>query len=170
MNMLKNLALAGVFLAMATGPAMALDASEVRMMLQNGVHEDVIISMLQNDKLNAPLSAQEVVELNSMGASSTLLQYLTNPSYVNQSPVVTDSTTTYSSPSTVVTQSPTIITTEPQVIYTTPPPVVYYPNRYYYGRPYYRSGPTFSFSFGSGGRRHHGGGPRWGGPRGRPRW
>ncbi len=167
MSRVGKLGLLGLMMALSAAPLLALDANDIRNMLQNGVQESVIISMLQNQKLSRPLTTQEVIDLNQYGASAALLEQLTHTSSVDGS----YSTTTYVSPPTTITttpaptivQSPTVVTTSPQVIYTEPS-TVYYTTPYRY----YRPSPGISFYFGSG-RRHWGGGPRWGhGPSYRP--
>ncbi len=172
MSRVGKLGLLGLVMALSAAPLLALDANDIKNMLQNGVQESVIISMLQNQKLSRPLTTQEVIDLNQYGASATLLEQLTHSASVDTS---SSYTTTYSSPSTtttitpaptIVQSPPTVVTTSPQVIYTEPS-TVYYTEPYRY----YRPSPGISFYFGSG-RRHWGGGPpRWGhgGPGFRPR-
>lgn len=155
---------AGLALALfAAMPASALDANEIVQLVKNDVQDTVIINMLQQNKLERPLTAQEVLILSNEGASSTLLEYLTRPESVSSSYVppartasspviVTDSTT-----SVVETVSPTIVTSEPSVVVTSPNTVYYgstyaYPSTYYYPYTYsypytYRYGPTYSFGF-----------------------
>lgn len=165
MSRVGKFGLLGLIMVLSAAPLMALDANDIRNMLQNGVQESVIISMLQNQKLFRPLSTQEVIDLNQYGASATLLEQLTHASSVDGS-----YSTTYVStitPAPTIVQSPTVVTTSPQVIYTEPSTVYY--STPYYGTPYrYYNSPGFSFYFGSG-RRHWGGPPRWGpGPGYRP--
>lgn len=170
---IRKMLVAGAMALTLSLPALALDINDVKVMVQNNVQEDVIINMMQNRSLSGSASAQDIVDLTNMGASPTLLSYLTN----SGAPAVT-----YSAPSTTYVQpAPTcspsyVVQQQPQVVVTSPPPVYYYSDPYRY----YRPGPTFSFSFG-GGRRHWGPGPGWGhrpgwgrpphrGPRGRHRW
>lgn len=189
-----KIALLGVSLLLFSGAAMALDVSDISQMLKSDVQDSVIINMVQSQKLDRPLTAQEVVLLNSSGASPALLEYLTRPeavssSYVASRPAPTvvagSSAPVYQQPApTVVTGSsapvyaqpaPTVMTNtcptttyvNPNYIY--PAPTVVYPSYSSYYYPYYyptyRSRPSYSFSFGFGSGRHWGRGPGWGGPR-----
>lgn len=164
-SMKKILALGVLAMAFAL-PAFALDVNDIKVMVQNDVQDSVIINMVQNRGLSSGLSTQDIIDLSNLGASSTLLSYLSSTS----SPGVT-----YVEPAapTVVAPSTTYVVPQPEVIVTPPPPVYYYN----YGYPYrhYRPGPSFSFWFGSGPRRGWGGPPPppwgWGGGRPHPpRW
>lgn len=157
----KTCALAVLALALAL-PAFALDVNDVKILVQNGVQDDVIINMVQNNGLTTTPTTQDIIDLNNLGASSTLMSYLsshTSPSVV-------------AAPPAIVTTSPTYVVPQQEIIVTRPAPTYYY-NYGYYGNPYryYRPGPSFSFSFGGGPRwgHHRPGwgrpGPGWGGPR-----
>lgn len=168
--------LLGVSLLVLSGMAFALDANDISQMVRNGVQDSVIINVVQTQKLNRPLTAQEVLLLNTNGASPTLLEYLTRSeavsgSYVATSPaptIVTGSNdVTYAAPSiTVSPPAPTVVTQPypptttyiiPDYIYTTPTYVYPYPYTYVYPYayeyPYYRYQPNSSFNFFFGGRR-----------------
>lgn len=174
---------------LCAGSVWALDGNDIVNMKKNGVDDTVIINMVQAQKLDRPLTPNEVLILNSSGTSSTLLEFLTRPEAVSSSyartPTVVTSTTP--APVTVVEQPPTVVTTQPSVVVTQPQTVYYetptyvYPYRTYgspyyypYSYPYsYRSGPSYSFGFWYGGGGHRGGPrggppPRGGGPRGGP--
>ena len=183
MGMVKKAILGGI-LALAIGlPALALDVNDVKNLVQNGVQEQVIISMLQARGLTSQPTTQDIVDLSAMGASSTLLSYLTPcGSAANPCPptttVVTPAPTT-----TIVTPAPTTtyVVPQPEVVVAPPPTVYYYPGTYTYPR-YYNGGSSFSFYFGSGPRYwgpgpywgprpyYWGPGPRWGPPGPGPRW
>ncbi len=155
---LRSLILAGVLSFAGVFSAMALDFADIKLMLQNGVQENVIISMIQNQKLSRSLTTQEVIELNSMGASANFLQYLTSSGSAAPAAVASSPEVVYvEPPATTVTACPPTIVTQPEVIVAAPPPPVYY-----YAPP--RPRPGISFYFGSGPRW----GPRWGPGWGRP--
>lgn len=173
-------ALLACVLCVSAAGVMALDVNDITEMLENGVQDSVIINMVQSNKLDRPLSAREIVGLSRAGASQPLLEYLTsagaaNPSYAASQPAPVyvepaPTTVVTPQPNVIVNQPPTVVTQAPTVVYETP--TYYYPQSYVYPRPYYypyRQGPSVSFWFGSGGRRHYG--PRYhgGGHRGPPR-
>lgn len=155
MNDIKKALALGIAVMTMTLSAFAFDVNDIKVMVQNDVQDDVIINMVQYRGLSSSPSAQDIVELNALGASSTLLSYLSSIS------------SSCPAPSAPVTVAPptTYMVPQQQVIVTSPPPVYYYPSP----RRYYRPGPRFSFWFGGprwgGGRHrpHHS--PRWGGPR-----
>ncbi len=168
-------ALLACVLSVSAASVMALDVNDITELLANGVQDSVIINMVQSNKLDRPLSAREIVSLSRAGASQPLLEYLTSAGAANQSYVASQPAPVYvepaptvvqQQPNVIVQQPPTVVTQAPTVVYETP--TYYYPRSYVYPRPYYypyRSGPSFSFSFG-GGRRHYG--PPRGGHRGGP--
>lgn len=163
MTEIRQILLACVLCVSATG-VMALDADDIRELLENGVQDSVIINMVQAGKLPQPLTAREIVDLSRAGASPSLLEYLTSPNAANPPPIAPPVTIVEPAPATtVVTPQPNVVVTQqPTVVYETP--TYYYPQSYVYPTPYYypyRSGPSISFWFGSGGRRHSG--PRYGG-------
>lgn len=158
MSRVGKFGLLGLVMVLSAAPLLALDANDIRNMLQNGVQESVIISMLQNQKLTRPLTTEEVIDLNQYGASATLLEQLTHSASVDGS-----YSTTYVSPTTTITPAPTIVQSPPTVVTTAPQVIYIEPQTVYYTTPYryYNPSPGISFYFGSG-RRHWGGPPRWG--------
>lgn len=162
--------------------AFALDANDVAQLIRNGVEEEVIINMVGNQKLDRPLTANDVLALNSAGASGALLEYMTRPEAASaayaapSSPMIVGSPQIQvESPPTVITSPQTVVTTQPNVVYGSacPTPTYVYPYSspyYVYSAPRYyrdrRPSYSFSFSWGSGWGRHH---PHHGGYRGGPR-
>ncbi|MDR3210684.1 MAG: hypothetical protein LBU79_02060 [Planctomycetota bacterium] len=141
-----------ILMAMTAASAMALDLNDVKLLVQNRVEDTVIISMLQQNPLPAYPTAQDVVDLQNLGASPSLLAFLGTNVAVDldqQSMVVIPS-----NPADPVVTYPYPVYTPPQIVYAPPPPVYYYP-RHYYPR---RGGFSFNLNFGGGrhhGRRHH---------------
>lgn len=189
MRRMKKLVLGLVLSLLCVGSALALDVNDITNLIRSGVKDSVIINMVRSQQLDRPLTAGEILALNSNGASPTLLEFLTRPetvssSYIAPPPVVTDSLT---SQPMVYDSTPTVVTSDPTVIVTTPPTVYYDYDYYDYGYPYY-SGyydywPGYSWGWGGywwGGSRHgyryrdrdrpHGRPPHGGGyrPGGRP--
>ncbi len=123
--------------ALCSGAAFALDLSEVKTLVLNGVDESVIIDMV-NQGGNWSADSGDVAELRALGASETLIAaVLTAPKV--------PPTVYYEQPPTVVAQPPT-------VVYERAPTYVYpypYPRRHYFPA---RPGISFSFGFGGG---HH---------------
>lgn len=181
-------ALSVVLCVAAASRASALEVGEVINMLKNGVHESVVINMVQQQKLSRPLTAQEVIDLSRSGVSPQIMTALTDAA--NVGPMYAPSGSTVAVPVENYTASmpgacgvaPTapapVVVEQPATVVTAPPTVYYtYPDSYYYyGYPYYnypyRYGPSYSFSFGyghrwGGHRGGHRGGPRSGPPRGR---
>lgn len=56
MNQIRRAILAGILSLFVTFPALALDINDVKLMLQNRVQENVIISMIQNQALVVQVS------------------------------------------------------------------------------------------------------------------
>ncbi len=146
-------AVAAVLFLSSGGAARALDIADVKNLVRNHVDEEVIVTMvLQEGAL--PATAGDVAELRTLGASETLV-----------SAVTAASTGTATVPPTVYYEAPTAVAQPPVVYYETPTyvyPYAPFPRRHYY---HSRPGISFSFGFGSGGRRHgrHGRPPfrRW---------
>lgn len=160
--------IAGAALCLSSlGTAAALDVTEITQLIRNGVQESVIVNMAQSQKLNQPLSAQDVIALSAAGASPTLLEQLTRAGVVSPSyapPVMTSSPTIVTSAPQVTYAPPAVVQPAPSVVVTSPPPVYYNnacPPTYYYAqppsyyypayRPYPRRPPIyFNFSYGGG--------------------
>lgn len=178
-----KIALLGMTLGLFVGSASALDSNDVIQMIRNGVQDPVIINMIQNQKMDRPLTAQEVVALSAAGASSSLLEYMTRPEAVSSSYVPPAPRSVYSdSTPTIVTSEPTVTTAPPATYYgsnscsptvVTPAPTIVAPSTTYvvpysypvytYSYPRYRYyEPSYSFGFSWGGGSRWGHGPRYG--------
>lgn len=177
---MKRAILPIVLFMVYSGMACALDANDVALLIKNGVHDSVIINMVRNNKMRAPLATSEVLLLNTNGASPALLEFLTRseasyPAAVvsSQPAVVSESVCSTAAPVVIGTPSPTVISTPTYVSPT------YYVSAPYYGNPYrysygYGWPHSFGFSYGHrwGGSRHYrrppppGHGPPRGGHRG----
>ncbi len=122
--------------ALCSGAAFALDLSEVKTLVLNGVDESVIIDMVKQGGTWSADSG-DVAELRALGASETLI------AAVLTAPKVPPTVYYEQPPTTVVTQPPT-------VVYEQAPTYVYpYPRRHYVP-----ARPGISFSFGFGGHHH----------------
>ena len=107
-----------------------MDPSEIGQMLRNQIDETVIINMVQQQKLNRLLTANEIIELKAAGASPALLEYLTRPEAANA---------TYAAPPATA-AAPSITLSDP--------PSTYYPSAApYYVNPQYRQSPYESHSY-----------------------
>lgn len=157
---------------LCAGSAWGLDANEIAQLVRSGVQDTVIINMVQGQKLDRPLTAQDVLNLNAAGASGTLLEYVTRPEAISSSYVAAQPAPVYvESPPIQVQQPTTVVTTQPNVVVAAPP-TVYYGSGYYnpsYVYPY-RYYPNYSFNFGFGSSRGWDRGHRYrpGRPSGRP--
>ena len=191
MRKYRLIAAAVAVVALFATAAGALDIADVKNLVKNNVDETVIVNMVrQGGALSA--TAGDVVELRSMGASETLIAAIgaaapatsaPAPATTYQGPgeyilqdgttaAIPQSTPTYADPNVVYYEAPTVVTSPPTVYYEAPTvyygtPTYVYP---YSSYPHYRSSPSFSFSFGFGGRsgRYHGGRRHGGGWHGRP--
>ena len=127
MTVVRKLLLAALLFTAASASAVALDASEVYIMLANGVTEDVIINVVSAQGLSQQLTPQDVYSLRSVGATDNFLNTLTSLA-VAPAPVMV---------------APAPVVVAPQPVYVAPAPHVYY-------APPRRSGPSFDFYFGGG--------------------
>lgn len=71
------LAMAAVIVFAA--PGNALDVREIILLKQNGVSDEVIVNIIRNNRLTAPLTSENVAMLSSSGASPALMAFLTGP-------------------------------------------------------------------------------------------
>ena len=158
--MLRNLlgaSGAAVMVFCLSGPVLALDAADISLLLKNGVEEAVVINLAREQGLSRPLTAQEVLQLNAGGASSRLLEFLTDSAQVRAAaPQV---------------MAPQMVAPQAAAVPMAAPPTVYYPSSpevcpvYVYPTPTYqviRPRPRFYYglnmSFGDRhGHRRHGG-------------
>ena len=115
--------------ALAT-TAWSLDAKDMVLMVQHGVEEQVIVNMICGNRLPAPLAAADILLLNSCGASTRLMEFLTSPEAVS---VIAGGIAVYDPPATII-ESPTTIIESPTYIYT---------ERYYYNDCRYNYGYTY---------------------------
>lgn len=159
MGRMKRTLLLALFMS-CIGTAQALDASDIALLVKNGVHESVIINMVRGNKMRAPLTTSEVLLLNTSGASPALLEFLTRPeaSAVSSPPAVVSESVYSTPPQVVVTApAPTVVTTPTYVS-----PTYYVGSPYVYGYDYYRYGRPYSYGY-SYGRGWGGWGGGWGG-------
>ncbi len=171
--------------------ASALDFTDVKNLIKNGVAESVIINMTSQDSSLA-ITADQANELRLLGASESLVAsirrtlvaepsatggtFADGSSYVidesaaprttvvqPQTVVTSPGTTTYYDPSTgtYYQSAPPVVVSPPTVVYEAPR-VVTAPTYVYPAYRYPRSGWNFSFHFGGGNRyRRHGRPHRW---------
>ena len=134
-----------------SGSVLALDATDISLLLKNGVEEAVVINLAREQGLSRPFTAQEVLQLNAAGASPRLLEFLTGSAVRTQADAPLAAA----------------IPVAPAPLYSPVPSASCPP--YVYPAPVYRvvrPGPTFYYglglSFGGGhGRRHFGGRRGW---------
>ncbi len=151
-NLLGAICLAVCFSGAGTG--WALDPAEIGQLVRTRVDDTVIINMVQNQKLDRPLTAREVVELSAAGASPALLEYITraeavSSAYVAVQPAAPVIVTSPEPSVTYVEPAPTVVTQQPTVVVASPP-TVYYSSPYYttnYVYPRYRWGPSYYPSY-----------------------
>lgn len=158
MKTIQNAILALIAAVALATPAWSLDVKDLILMVQNDVEEQVIVNMVRSNRLPAPLTTSDVILLNSSGASTQLMEFLTSPEAATATAggtVVYDPPVTYVEPPTTIIESPTTIIESPTYVET---PTYIYTEPYYYDDYRYNYGYTYPW---------YGGG--WGGPSYRPR-
>lgn len=139
MKTLRKIFLALTVVAALSAPAWGLDINDIILMVQSDVEEQVIVNMVRGNKLLSPLTTSDVILLNSSGASSGLMEFLTSPEAVS-SVSVYDAPVTYVEPPTTVIESPTTIIESPAYVET---PTYIYSEPYYYDDYNYGYGYTY---------------------------
>lgn len=79
MQRIKRIVTALALTLLIGSAAWSLDAADIVQLMRSGVNDAVIINLVRSNKFPAPLTPNEVMLLNSNGASPTLLGFLTSP-------------------------------------------------------------------------------------------
>lgn len=151
----RSVALAGFIALATTGAALGLDAADILNMVENGVDEGVIISVVGNRRLAHYPTVQEIVSLHQAGASPELLAFLTSGQaveIVSSAPAVVVSDPLPCSP--CAKPAPIVVEQPPVVVYEPAPVVVpnyvydpwpqrYHPNFYWEWDHWYRRPPRY---------------------------
>lgn len=127
-----------VFVAVTAGSANAIDFNDLLQLKRSGVQDQVIVNLVQANKLPVPLTTSQILALNAAGASPSLLDFLTRPeSSYAQAAIVSDpdcytgdcGATDYVE---YVESAPTYIVQEPSPTIIVETPVYYESPTYYY--------------------------------------
>lgn len=152
MKTIQKTILAFVAVMALTAPAWSLDVKDIILMVQNDVEEQVIVNMVRSNRLPAALTTSDVILLNSSGASTQLMEFLTSPeaaTAIAGGAVVYDPPVTYVDPPTTIIQSPATIIESPVYVET---PTYIYTEPYYYNDYRYNYGYTYPWYGSSWGR------------------